>query len=221
MIANTLSPTNSPLLAHLDEQGLEEWARVAHERHYAAGQVAIWEGELNSPACLVREGVVRLRQSGENGRDSVLYVARAGDCINLAAALDRQAAPATVEALTSVHLQTVAGADLARLMAQYPALALAVGEQLAADVRHLSTLVKDLALHTVRARLARFLLQHAESAPAHQHWTQERIAEQIGTVRDVVGRALRSLAAEGLIERRRGRLVVLDRRGLEQIAQGE
>jgi DNA-binding GntR family transcriptional regulator len=37
-------------------------------------------------------------------------------------------------------------------------------------------------------------------------------------VRDVVGRALRTFADDGLIRRERGRLVVVDRTGLEREA---
>ncbi len=83
----------------------------------------------------------------------------------------------------------------------------------------MSDTVEDLALHTVRARLARFLLSR-KSNGAHpaQHWTQEEIAAHIGTVRDVVGRTLRSFAQQDLIRRERGRLVVIDRPGLEHEA---
>jgi DNA-binding GntR family transcriptional regulator len=58
----------------------------------------------------------------------------------------------------------------------------------------------------------------AEDRQPPRRWTQEEIATHIGTVRDVVGRVLRSFAAEGLIRRERGRLVVMDRAGLERAA---
>ncbi len=62
-------------------------------------------------------------------------------------------------------------------------------------------------LHTVRGRLARFLLEHAEgergaeagAATVFRRWTQEEIAAQIGTVREVVARTLRASADAGLL----------------------
>jgi hypothetical protein len=78
--------------------------------------------------------------------------------------------------------------------------------------------VEDLALHTARTQLARFLLTQAEEGQPRRSWTQEEIAAQIGTVREVVGRTLRAFAAAGLIRRERGRLVVMDRVGLEREA---
>ena len=58
------------------------------------------------------------------------------------------------------------------------------------------------------------------AAGAPQRWTQDMIAARIGTVRDVVGRLLRSFASEGLIRRERGRLVIVDREALEKEALG-
>jgi len=76
-------------------------------------------------------------------------------------------------------------------------------------------------LYTVRTRLARFLLAHAESTPLSQRrWTQEEIAAQIGTVREMVGRTLRAFAMAGLIRRQRGRIILVDREGLECEATG-
>ena len=70
---------------------------------------------------------------------------------------------------------------------------------------------EEVAVNTVRAHLARFLLsQAADGRRPSRPWTQQEVAVHIGTGRDVVGETLRSLAREGLIRRERGRLVVTD-----------
>jgi len=81
---------------------------------------------------------------------------------------------------------------------------------------HLTNPVEDLSLRTVRTRLARFLLAQAEDPQPSHRWTQEEIAVHIGAVREMVGRTLRAFAASGLIRRQRGRVVVVDREGLER-----
>jgi CRP/FNR family transcriptional regulator len=50
-------------------------------------------------------------------------------------------------------------------------------------------------------------------------WTQEEIAAQIGTVREVVARTLRAFADAGLLRMERHRIVLLDRAGLEAEAR--
>jgi CRP/FNR family transcriptional regulator len=76
-------------------------------------------------------------------------------------------------------------------------------------------LVEDLSLRTVRGRLARLLLEEAESGEVTRHWTQAEIAARLGTVREMIGRTLRALADAGHIRIDRQRIVLLDREGLE------
>jgi len=70
--------------------------------------------------------------------------------------------------------------------------------------------------------LARFLLSllpgHSVSSRA---WTQEEIAARVGTVRDVVGRELRTLFDAGLVRREQGPLVVSDQIALRRVAMCE
>jgi CRP-like cAMP-binding protein len=100
------------------------------------------------------------------------------------------------------------------LVGQSPELALALLQDFAERLDHLTNLVEDLALRTVRGRLARFLLEHAKDGVA-RHWTQDGIATHLGTVRDMVGRTLRAFADAGLVRMDRQRIVLLDREGLE------
>jgi len=125
---------------------------------------------------------------------------------------------ATVQALTPVTLYTILCDDLRQLVGECPQLALAILHDFAERLDHLTNLVESLSLHTVRGRLARFLLEHAESDVARR-FTQEEIAARLGTVRDMVGRTLRAFASAGLLRVDRQRIVLLDREGLEDEAQ--
>ena len=99
---------------------------------------------------------------------------------------------------------------------------MALLEHLAHQVRRLCDAVEDLALYTVRTRLARCLLSPTnDDAPSVQYWTQGELAAHIGTVRDVVGRTLRTFSREGLIRRDHGRVVVTDPAGLRREALRE
>ncbi len=108
---------------------------------------------------------------------------------------------------------------MSNLLARYPALAQGVIENLAARARHLISLVEDLSLRTVSARLAKLLLTQAVGgAEAPRRLTQQEMAAQLGTVREMVGRALRSFEEEGLIRFDRHRIIILDQEGLENKA---
>jgi CRP/FNR family transcriptional regulator len=138
------------------------------------------------------------------------------------AALDGGPNPATATALTLTTLWRIERADLQRLAAEHPALAWALMADLAGRARYLVGVVEDLAMRSVRGRLARLLLEQAEASRTEvvpMMMTQEEMAARLGTVREMVGRTLRSLAAAGILEFDRHRIVILDAEKLAEEAE--
>ena len=206
--------------ARLGDDALLEIAPYIHERTFSPGQMIVSEGEPCQAVYFVARGVVRIHRLSLEGREQVLAYLGPGESFNLVPVLDGGPNPATVDALTEVTLYTIPCQRFHQIVRDRHEVALAVLERMAAEVRRLSDMVEGLALHTVRTRLARFLLAQVEGTRHPKHWTQEEIAAHIGTVRDVVGRTLRAFADDGLIRRERGRIVVVDREGLEREAAG-
>jgi CRP-like cAMP-binding protein len=126
---------------------------------------------------------------------------------------------ATVQATDTVTLYAVSKDDLHRLVSEHPPLALALLRDFADRLDHLTDLVEDLSLRTVRGRLARLLLEEADAGEVARRWTQTEIATQLGTVREMISRTLRALDDAGLIRVDRQRILLLDREGLEAEAQ--
>jgi len=207
-----------PFFSGLGNDALLEIAPHIHERTCSPGQVVVLEGEPCQAVYFVAQGVVRTHRLSPEGREHVLAYLGPGEPFNLVPALDGGPNLATVDAVTDTMLYAIPCERFRQIMREHREVAEAVLERLAAEVRRLSDMVEDLALYTVRTRLARFLLAHADGTQPPKRWTQEEMAAQIGTVRDVVGRALRAFADDGLIRRERGRLVVIDRTGLEREA---
>jgi CRP/FNR family transcriptional regulator len=207
------------LFAELDDRARQQIAPDVHERTYEPHQVVLFADEPCQGVYLVVRGVVRAQRLSLDGREYVLDYLGPGQVFNLVPALDGGTSLSTVEALTRATLYFLPCDLFHQVVQQHTEVATAVMARLAGRVRYLSDTVEGLALHTVRTRLARFLLSRAGNGVCHpQRWTQEEIAAHIGTVRDVVGRTLRSLSREGLIRRERGRLVVTDRERLEREA---
>jgi CRP/FNR family transcriptional regulator len=113
-----------------------------------------------------------------------------------------------------------------RLAQTHAALAWALIESIARRARHLVAMVEDLSLRSVKSRLARLLLAEADRAASataldrSQMVTQAEMAARLGTVREMIGRALRELADDGLIEFDRHRIMILDREGLTAVGEG-
>lgn len=229
MSGRVLLLSRFPVLAGLDDQVLQALARHAHERRFKAGEMIVLAGERSQAVYLIAHGRVRGERSSLEGREYVLHELGPGELFGLASVLDGGRALSTVMAVSDALLYAVPARDFQRIMDEYPALSLVLLSHIARRVRRLCDVAEGLALYDVRTRLARRLLtytaqtaEHARSSadewPCPSDLTQSDLAAQVGTVRDVVGRTLRSFSQQGLIRRERGRLVVTDLAGLRREA---
>jgi CRP/FNR family cyclic AMP-dependent transcriptional regulator len=209
-----------PLFADLSDETLSCVASVVIRRTYAPGETIIFEGDPCQAAYFIAEGQVCVYRLSPAGREQVLVRLGSGQAFNTVPPFKPHGVNhATVEPLTPVILYAITRKDFHRLVDECPEVALALLRDFAGRLDHLTNLVEDLSLRTVRGRLARFLLEHAEAGGVTQRWTQEEIATQLGTVRDMVGRTLRAFADAGLVRIERQRIILLDRDGLEAEAQ--
>ncbi len=207
---------NISLLADLSDDALTHIARVAVRRVYAPDETIIVESLPCQAAYFIAEGQVRVYRISPDGREQVLARLGPGKSFNTAPPFQPQGVNhANVQAITMVTLYAISSDDLHRLVSRWPKLTLAILRDFAERLDHLTDLVENLSLRTVRGRLARFLLHRAEEGAITQRWTQAEIAAHLGTVRDVVGRTLRAFADAGFVQMERQRIVLLDREGLE------
>jgi CRP/FNR family transcriptional regulator len=113
---------------------------------------------------------------------------------------------------------------LERAIDDHPEIARLFLRHLARRVRHLVDRLDERSSTGVRARVARRLLEKDRASPGE--WfalgrTQEELAEELGTVREVVARALSELRESGAAESDgRGRYRVIDSRLLERVTSG-
>ena len=208
------------LFADLSGDALARMARVVHTRTCTPGETVIFEGDPYQAVYFIAAGQVRVYRLSLAGREQVLARLGPGQAFNTVAPFrPGNTNHATVEALSPLTLYVISGDDFRRLLKECPDLALVILQNFAARLDHLTNLVEDLALRTVRGRLARFLLENAGVDTATGRWTQGEIAAYLGTVRDMVGRTLRAFTDAGLVRMDRQRIVLLDREGLEAETQ--
>lgn len=201
-----------PYFSKVSSADMERIERAAVERIFARGEVLFLEGEPSLGLYVVKAGAVRVFKSSPEGREQVVMVAREGDSFNDIPVFDGGTSPASAAALEKSNVLIVPSEAVLSLVASCPPAA-AVIKHFASRLRRMTTLIGDLSFRSVMSRLAKVLLEVAvvesTSAPV-QRLTQEEMAAMVGTVRDVIGRALRMLEKEGAIELQRQRIVVVD-----------
>jgi CRP/FNR family cyclic AMP-dependent transcriptional regulator len=209
-----------PYFARLDANTLDAVTRRAFRRSCAKGQMVFVEGEPCAGMWVVEKGRVKLLRLSTDGREQVVKLLGPGEFFNEVAVLDGGPNPVSAMAAMESTLWVIERNTMLDLLERYPALAAGVIENLASRARHLLALVEDLSLRTVSARLAKLLLAQAEpGSEVPRRLTQQEMAAQVGTVREMVSRVLRAFEEEGLISFDRHRLIVLDREGLEREAK--
>jgi len=207
------------LLQALSEETLFKIQQKLIVRSYQRGEMIHFAGDECRGVFFIASGEVVIDQLSPEGRKMVLTRLGAGEAFNIVPPLlTEKKNKGNATAQTDCTLYFLRSADYLLLLTEHPDFSQVILRQFAAQIDHLTDLVERVALHSVRARLARFLIDQADGKFSHTRWTQDEIADQIGTVRDMVGRILRSFAAAKLIERVRGRIELMDRAGLEQEA---
>ena len=126
--------------------------------------------------------------------------------------------PADAVAVTESTITVIPQSHLLDLLRRHPDVCIDVIRLFASRLRAYKGMIEDLSLRDVVARVARLLLDSArgqttlveDSASLRLRYTQDEIAAMVGSVREVVQRALKTLEQAGLIEMARGQIRIID-----------
>jgi len=211
---------NTSLFAHLDAQTKQRLVQTARWREAQAGEVIVLEGEQMPGLYVLQYGWVKVVKSAQSGREQVLRFFEPGEMFNEIGILTDKPNPATVIALEPAGLWLISRQVVRDLLREEPDFAQYVIDQLADRMVYLVSLISDISLRPVTERLARLLLESANDGVVHRpRWyTQAELASRLGTVPDVIQRALRDLDNGGVIAVQRDQIRVLDQSALEKIA---
>jgi CRP/FNR family transcriptional regulator, dissimilatory nitrate respiration regulator len=198
-----------PYFGYAAEQTLGELARQAVRRRFGPGQVIFLEGEASAGLWIVERGRVKAYKLSPDGQEYILRFFGPGDTFNDLAALDGAPNAASAMAVTDLSAWVIPTAVFSQTLQADHELTLAVLLGMVSRVRHLVGQVEDLALRTVSARLARFLLEQVRDPTlAHPAVTRALIASHLATTPESVSRSLRALEEAGAIRFDRHRIII-------------
>jgi CRP/FNR family transcriptional regulator, anaerobic regulatory protein len=207
-----------PALSDLDDRTFAATVAQAQVVDLPAGTQLFAEGSVCRQFPLVLSGSIRVAKVGE-GRELQLYRVGPGEsCVLTSSCLvGSRIYPATGVVESDVRLVVLPRTVFEQLMAQHPPFRQYVFGLFAERLTELMGLVEAIAFHRFDRRLAATLLGHGRVIEA----THQQLADELGSVREIVTRVLRSFAEQGLVSLGRGSIEVLDATGLRRIAAGE
>jgi len=195
-----------PLFRGLRADSLALLASRALERSYASGETLFREGETPWGIFVVLEGRVRVVR-GQGGRHVVVHTEGAGGTLAEIPFFAGGSLPGTAIAAEPTVCVIFPRDALRATIEANPDVAFALLGRLAARVRELIGRLDQVSSSSVAARLAAFLLRRSgerASLTFSLGMTQAQLAEELGTVREVIVRELRELRRAALIRPSRG-----------------
>ena len=197
---------------------------VATLHHFNSGQVIYLEGEPAESIYVLEAGWIKATRMTLEGREQAMMFLRPVDIFGDIAVFTGTPYPGTVVALEPVRVWVIPAKTILELIPRHPDLAMTIIRHLGERVLHYVNLVEDLSLRSVEARLAHTLLQNAKLhdgnliVPRREWTTFDEMAVRLGTVRDVLSRALKTLETENLLRVEKQFIVLLDPKGLAERA---
>ncbi len=206
-------------LARLSPDLIEELIQSSHEAYYRTG--LILETPTHAGFVLIVSGALRYYLPAANGRQVTVGYLGPGNVVGTIQS----------ESTDQIRIQVIAPTTLLHLDAgrvhsmieQRPDFMQALLDEATDGLRHSFRVLAASAFTTVRARVARDIVERASlsgplRAGIHLIVTHQSLADATGSVREVVARALQAMKQEGVIETGWGSVTVLDPDALSRLA---
>jgi CRP/FNR family cyclic AMP-dependent transcriptional regulator len=209
----------TPLFAGLDEDILEQLAKQARMRRLPKNQTVVVEGEPGDSMGVVYEGWLRVMVRSPQGDEAELdRIGPAAD-FGLVAMLDGGPRTASIETVEPSTLLVFRRDDIYPLFQSEPRLLEAVFRSLCRLIRRADDAVADQLFLTLKARVAKALIELNGDAPA-QRFTQADLANRVGATRQSVNQVLRDFERRRFIEHAGRAIVILRMDDLRRLASG-
>lgn len=196
---------------------------LARARHvaYASDSIIVHEGDAIESIVVVRSGRIKTYRSTSDGEQYVLDVLHDGQALWNGMFLENHTYGYSVASLTPVRLCLIHRADVERMLANHPDVAMDLIRMVCTELDRAEERIMMLSIRDPRRRLAEYLLIRDRSCTGPEiRLKLDDIASSVGLRPETVSRNIARFDREGLVKRTgRGRLLVLDREGLSRISE--
>jgi CRP-like cAMP-binding protein len=200
----------NPLFAGLGANSINRIAALCHTLNLAAGEMLFQKGDSGNELFGIRRGRIRIEINSAAGGRMALNFLGPGDLFGEIAVLDGQARTADATAEEPSELFILRRSDFMAYLEHEPQVALKLIPLLCQRLRWVSDRMEESVLLPLETRLARRLCDLAADFGSEVHISQEQLGAYVGAARESVNRQLQEWRQQGILEMRRGRILVLN-----------
>jgi len=206
-----------PMFGELPASQLSELLDTAAVMHLPAGSVVFDEDQACQGFPLLLSGSIRVIKAATSGRELQLYRVGPGESCILTSSclLGRDHYHARGVVAQDVELVTLSPAAFRTLISTYEPFRNYIFDLFSDRITDLMQLVSAVAFQKLDQRLAALLA----GKPSPIHATHQALADELGSVREIVSRLLKNFAEQGWVRLGREQIEVLDATALKRYAE--
>jgi CRP/FNR family transcriptional regulator len=215
------------MFCNLPPAAVQRLSEITSASSYPKGATLFVEGQAARGVFILCTGRVKLSTASMDGRTLIVRISERGEILGLPSTVTGKPYELTAEVIEPTQLKFVARQDFLKFIRDYGEVALRVAQMLGETYHAAVEEMRTIGLsHSAREKMARFLLdwtaKHSSekgAAKSKLTLTHEEIAEVIGATRETVTRVFADFRKNNLVTVRGSTIGIINRAGLERIAQ--
>jgi len=217
-------------LSRLSRAHLREVQRLARVIEVPAGHALFGKREIADAMFIVQSGRVKIFSNSSGRKKKTFAYLTSGDFFGEMSLIEGTTRTASAQAVETSRLLLIRKKDFQRLLQKNPRIALYLLKTVCARLRLANEEIEGLLFRNVLGRVAKAMLSLARRSgepwrgglALKQRYTQQELAEYVGTTREPLTRALSSLRRAGLVAAiGDGRYAVPDARKLAALCSND
>jgi CRP-like cAMP-binding protein len=212
-----------PSFSGLPENQLNEIKNIAVGRWFNKGKIIFSDRDEGKGFYVVVEGLVKIFKVSAEGKEQILHIYGPGEPFGQVAVYAGRSYPASAQAIAKSHVLFFPRAAFVDLITRIPSLAMNMLAVLSMRLRAFTVQVENLSLKEVPGRLAGYLIYLVDEEETEDsvilNISKGQLASLLGTIPETLSRIFARMTELGLIEVDGRKIKLLNRDGLEELAE--
>jgi len=204
---------------------LDELARIVSDKEYRKGEMVFFDGDEGIGFYIVINGRIKVYKMSPDGKEQIMHIFGPDQPFAEVPVFEGSRYPANAEAMEYSRLFFFPKKDFMKLIHDNPSLAVNMLASLSQRLKQFSHLIEALSLREVPGRLASYLLYLSDKKGSIDEFeldiTKSQLASFLGTIPETLSRIFSKMANKELVRINGPQIAILDRTGLEDLAEGE
>ena len=212
-----------PLFNGLPDDQMVAIKKIALEKKFNKGEIIFSEGDEGNGFYVIAEGRVKIFKVSTEGKEQILHIFGPGQPFGEAPVFAGQKFPANAQAIEKTRVLFFLRVSIVNLISANPSLALNMLAVMSKKLRQFAVQIENLSLKEMPARLASYLLRQADEQDQGDvvvlKISKGQLASTLGTIPETLSRMFAKLSSKNLISVEGKKITLLERHGLEDLAE--